>query len=208
MKSIGKPIHYAKANKGESDMSRSYRIAIKESENRVIRAEDRISTDLELLEVLPADQMAAMLEAELERRGFKKEGDILVRRDNGVMVSVDPQTGTVTVSAEASEKVDIEVQKEGHAWDDVGPNSKQVKENLKKEARKDIDRKAQEKTASLQTQVTDRLEGQLNDIRDELDKVVNRVTAEALKQKAAQMGQIKEMTEDADTGNLTIVVEV
>jgi hypothetical protein len=189
-------------------MSRAYRIAIKECENRVIRAEDRISTDLELLEVLPADQMAAMLQAELERRGFKKEGDVLVRRDNGVTVSVDPQTGTVTVSAEASEKVDIEVQKEGRAWDDVGPGSKQVKESLKKEAKKDIDRKAQEKTAALQTQVTDRLEGQLNDIRDELDKVVNRVTAEALKQKAAQMGQIKEMTEDADTGNLTIVVEV
>lgn len=189
-------------------MSRSYRIAVKESENRVIRAEDRVSTNLELLEVLPAEQMAAMLEAELERRGFKKEGGVLVRRDKDVVVSVDPQAGTVTVSAEASEKVDIEVQKEGRAYDDVGPGSKQVKENLKKEARKDIEKKAQEKTASLQSQVTDRLEGQLNDIRDELDKIVNRVTAEALKQKAAQMGQIKEMTEDADTGNLTIVVEV
>jgi hypothetical protein len=38
--------------------------------------------------------------------------------------------------------------------------------------------------------------------------VVNRVTAEALKRKAASLGQIKEMTEDPQAGSLTIVVEV
>jgi hypothetical protein len=56
--------------------------------------------------------------------------------------------------------------------------------------------------------VTDRLEGQLRDLRQELDQVVNRVTAESLKRKAAQLGQIKEMTEDPQAGSLTIVVEV
>ena len=34
------------------------------------------------------------------------------------------------------------------------------------------------------------------------------MTAEALKIKAAQMGQIKEITEDPQSGSLTIVVEV
>ena len=33
-------------------------------------------------------------------------------------------------------------------------------------------------------------------------------TAEALKQKAAQLGQIKEMTEDPQSGSMTIVLEV
>ena len=37
---------------------------------------------------------------------------------------------------------------------------------------------------------------------------MNRVTAEALKIKAAPMGQIKEITEDEEAGSLTIVVEV
>ena len=57
-------------------------------------------------------------------------------------------------------------------------------------------------------QVTDRLERKLGDVREELDQVVNRVTATALKHKAAQLGQIKEITEDAQSGSLTIVVEV
>ena len=50
--------------------------------------------------------------------------------------------------------------------------------------------------------------GRLGDLRRELDQDVNRVTAEALKRRAAQIGQIKEMTEDPQSGSLTIVVEV
>ncbi len=60
----------------------------------------------------------------------------------------------------------------------------------------------------MQTDVTDRLEGKLCDLRSELDQVANRVTAEALKIKAARLGQIKQMTEDAQSGSLTIVLEV
>jgi F0F1-type ATP synthase membrane subunit b/b' len=98
--------------------------------------------------------------------------------------------------------------KEGRAYDDMGPNAKAVQDQLRKEANQDLQRKADEKTQRLQNEVTNRLERTLNDIRRELDQVVNRVTAEALKQKAASLGKIKEMTEDQHTGNLTIVLEV
>ncbi|CEF49304.1 unnamed protein product [uncultured bacterium] len=189
-------------------MSRSYRIAVKESVNRVIRAEDRVSTQLEILEVLPPEQMASLLATELEKQGFEKQGNVLVRKENGVTITVDPEKGTVTVSAEVSEKVQLETEREGRAYDDAGPGAKAVREQLKKEAQEVLEKQAKEKTSGLQSKITDRLEGQLGDLRKELDQVVNRVTAEALKQKAAQMGQIKEMTEDPDTGNLTIVVEV
>jgi hypothetical protein len=52
------------------------------------------------------------------------------------------------------------------------------------------------------------LEGHLSDLQKELNEAVNRVTAEALKQKAAQIGQIKEVTEDPQSGSLTIKLEV
>lgn len=41
-----------------------------------------------------------------------------------------------------------------------------------------------------------------------LQHVINRVTATALKRKAVQLGEIKQLTEDESTGNLTIVLEV
>jgi hypothetical protein len=189
-------------------MSRAYRVSVRETRNRIIRAEDHVSTRLEILEVLPPEQMAGLLADELERRGFQRDGTRLTRKQNGVLVTVETATATVTVSAEASEEATIQAERSDRAYDDLGPHAKVVRENLKKQLEKDIERKVSEKAASLQTKVTDRLEGELNEVRQELDQVVHGVTAEALKRKAAQMGQIKEMTEDPQAGSLTIVVEV
>jgi hypothetical protein len=189
-------------------MSRAYRVSISESQNRVVRAGDSVSTHLELIEVLPCDQMSALLAEELKKQGFEEKDGKLVRKDKEVNIAVDPETGEVTVSSEASQKVRLEATREGSSYDRAGENAKKVKEALKKEAQKDLDRQAEEKTSDLQTAVTDRLERHLGDVREELDQVVNRVTAEALKRKAAQLGQIKEITEDAENGSLTIVVEV
>jgi hypothetical protein len=189
-------------------MSRAYRIAIKERQDRTIRAEDHVSTELEILEVLPCEQMADLLAEELARRGFERRGEIMVRRQGDVTVEVDVHSGTVTVRSEASEETTLEAKREGGAYDQSGPHAKKVASDLREQAKKDIEKKVGEKTRELQTQVTDRLEGELGDLRQELDRVVNRVTAEALKLKAAQLGQIKEMTEDPEAGSLTIVVEV
>jgi hypothetical protein len=189
-------------------MSRAYRIRVRESITRVVKAHDRISTQLEVLEILPADQMGELLAQELERRGFERQGDVLVREQEGVTVTVDRKTGTVAVQAEAAQQVELEAEREGRSYDDAGTHAARVRKELKEQAKKELEEQAKRETERLQSQVTDRLEGQLGDLRRELDQAVNRVTAEALKQKAAQMGQIKELTEDAETGSLTIVVEV
>jgi hypothetical protein len=189
-------------------MSRAYRIRVRESVTRVIKAHDRISTQLELLEILPADQMGELLAQELEKRGFERQGAVVVREQDGVTVTVEPATGTVTVQAEGAEQVDLEAEREGRSYDEGGAHATQVKKELREQARKDLEEHAQRETARLQGAVTDRLEGQLGDLRRDLDQAVNRVTAEALKRKAAQMGQIKELTEDPQSGSLTIVVEV
>jgi hypothetical protein len=65
-----------------------------------------------------------------------------------------------------------------------------------------------DKKSALETEVTKKLQDSLADIRRELDQVINRVTAEALKKKAAQMGRITELSEDKASGSLTIVLEV
>ncbi len=190
-------------------MSRSYRISVRECVNKVIRAEDHVSTNLEMLEVLPPEQMAGLLSDELERRGFRREADgTLVRRDRDVTVAVDPAKGTVTVRTEVEEKVTVEGARDGRALDEAGRHAQGVRESLRKELQRDLQKKAAEKETGLQSKVTDRLEAQLGGLRKELDEAVNRVTAEALKRKAAQLGQIKEITEDPQAGSLTIVVEV
>jgi hypothetical protein len=82
------------------------------------------------------------------------------------------------------------------------------KQALRKQLRGRLEADAKEKEEKLQKEVTDRLEVRLTDLRQELDQVVNRVTAEALKRKAAQLGQIKAISEDPQSGSMTIVLEV
>jgi hypothetical protein len=189
-------------------MSRAYRIKVRESLRRVLRADDRVGTQLEILELLPPAETAGLLRAELLRRGFEESGAHLVRSQDGVTVLVEAVTGEVTVQAVSCETAHLEAEKESYVFDEDGTDAKQTREALKKQARKYLEKQAGEQEAKLQRQVTDQLEAQLGDLRKELDQVVNRVTAEALKRKAAQLGQIKELTEDPQTGSMTIILEV
>lgn len=189
-------------------MSRAYRIKVKESLKRVVRAADRVSSQLEVLGILAPEQMGELLRQELLGRGFQEQGNKVARTQNGVTVSVDPQSGTVTVTSELSDKVSLEGEKEARIYTDVGLGAEKTKKQLRADLREDLERQAREREADLQKQATDKLEAELEGLRRELDQAVNRVTAEALKQKAAQLGQIKEMTEDPQSGSLTIVLEV
>lgn len=187
-------------------MSRAYRISVRESVTNVVCAEDHVSCELELLGILPADQMADLLAAELAQKGFERDGDKARRQAKGVTVTVDLKSGTVTVRAQKSEEVEIQGEKTGYVYHPG--ESKRREEELRKTLQKELTTQTHTKKTELQKEVTDALEAQLGDLRGELDGAVNRATAQALKQRAAQLGQIKTITEDPQAGSLTIVVEV
>ncbi len=189
-------------------MSRAYRIRVSETLTRTLRAEDSVSTHLELLEVLPPEQMAELLREELKRRGFGDQKGELVRQDGDLTTTVDPVTGTVTVRSRAAQDLELEGNREGLAYDDLGPGEKNVRKALQQQLKQDLEKQAEHEQGRLQQQATERLEGHLADLSGELNQAVNRVTAEALKRKAAQIGQIKELTEDPQSGSLTIKIEV
>ena len=189
-------------------MSRRYRIQVRETLRRVVKGEDHVSSQLELLEVLPADQMAELLAEELVRRGFERQGNSLTRKQDDVEVTVDLETGEVTVRAASEKEIALEGQAQGSAYDDVGPASEATKKRLSQALRDSLQKDADRQADQLQAEVTDLLERHLGDITAQLDQAVNRATAEALKRKAAEMGRIKQMADDPETGSLTIVVEV
>jgi hypothetical protein len=189
-------------------MSRAYRIRVKESLKRLVRARDGVNTQLEILGVLAPEQMAELLRRELAGRGFQAEGKRMVRKQNGVKVAVDPESGAVSVSSELQDKVELEKEKEARVYTDVGIGADKTRKQLRENLREELEQQVKEHESELQKKATDQLEAELEGLRRELDQAVNRVTAEALKQKAAQLGQIKEMTEDPQSGSLTIVLEV
>lgn len=189
-------------------MSRSYRISVRESVRRVVCAEDHVQTQLEMLDILPCEQMAELLAAELIRQGFQRDGNKVIRSDGDNSVTVDLESGTVTVRSASEQEIVEQGERSRSSYDRIGPNAEATRAQIKEELIQELDEKVAEHKKSLQKRVTDKLEGALGDLRKELDQAANRATAEALKKKAAQIGQIKELAEDPETGSLTIVVEV
>lgn len=189
-------------------MSRAYRIRVSDSVRRTLTAEDEVCSQIELLEVLPPEQMAELLREELTQRGFTEKDGRLERNDDGITVSIDPECGKVALTSAAKRAVELEGEREGLAYDDIGPAEKSVRKALEKQLQSDLQKQAEHEQEKLQSEATKKLEGHLADLQKELNQAVNRVTAEALKRKAAQLGAIKEMTEDPQTGSLTIKIEV
>jgi acyl-CoA reductase-like NAD-dependent aldehyde dehydrogenase len=189
-------------------MSRAYRIRVSESLRRVLRAEDRITTRLELLAVLPPEHMAPLLAAALQERGFTRRGEVLVRKEGDVTVTVNPATGEVTAKARREEAVDLEKEASGHAYDDFPTQARQVEQALRQELGRELQGEADRRQSALQAEMTERLEKVLGGLGQDLNAAVNRATAEALKIKAAQLGQVKQLTEDPHSGSLRIVIEV
>jgi uncharacterized protein YicC (UPF0701 family) len=79
---------------------------------------------------------------------------------------------------------------------------------VQKQLQQELEGKVEQEQTRLQTEATEKLEKHLAELQPELGEVVNKVTRDALKQKAAQIGQVKDIAEDPKTGSLTIKVEV
>jgi hypothetical protein len=190
-------------------MSRAYRISMKESDTRCLKAGDEIGTQLEILDILPPEDMATLLRQELKNRGFDEQEDgTLSRNDGAVTVTVDPCTGEVTVKAQAEETVSQEAKREASGFNDVGPGEESLRTRVKEQLKQDLDKKFEQEQSRLQNEATEHLEKHLQKIQPEISEIVNKVTRDALKQKAQQLGTVKEISEDAETGSLTIKLEV
>lgn len=189
-------------------MSRAYRIEVGESLSRTLSSDDEVSTQIELLPVLPEESMRRILAQELEKRGFREEEGKHVRQGSGVVVTVDAKSGEVTVRAQDSERIDLSAKETGVYADDWGASQRQVEQQLSQKLREGLEEQAAAREKKLRKETTDRLERELCDVLRELDQVTNRTIGEALKIKAREMGDVKEIVEDERTGSLKIVLDV
>lgn len=178
-------------------MSRSYRVRVAGSIERVVHVEDGVSMPLELLPILPRERQAELLREELLRRGFVERGGRLERAEKEVSVSIDPQSGVVV--ARLAREVDVRVS---------GDVVTAGESDGKKELDASLERLVEARTQELQRALTDRLSRHLPDIQREVEAVAHEVTAAALKERARQLGEVQEIVEDREAGTLTIKVRV
>lgn len=181
-------------------MSRAYRIRVSETQTRVVHVDDGLELQLELLDVLPANRLSELLKVELAAEGFAEQVDGAFESTiEGVLVRVDASTGTVTIRLDSAH--DVEKSASAVVDSESGEDGRRM-------VRDAIDAQVEAERERLQTELTAALESKLPAIRKVLDKVSTRVVANGLKERAAQLGEIEEISEDPDTGSLTIRVKV
>jgi hypothetical protein len=186
-------------------MSRAYRISVKESLSRSVQVDDGVCSSIELLPILAKDRMRELLAAELAQRGFTREGNTATRKEAGdVRVEVDLESGELSVTAEGHAQLELSAERTAVIDADL-PGDRE--NQLRKVAKESLEREAKAEEEALRKKVTERLEGTLRGLKEELDGVVNRVTGTALKQRAAELGEVQEVHEEAN-GSLTIKVRV
>lgn len=186
-------------------MSRIYTIQVSEKIRRVVHLEDHVKTQIELLDVLPPEAMKELLAADLADAGFEIEDNVARRVDeDGVVIEVDLDTAEVTVSIARDAEVEASGQERGRS---AAAKDGQLQEQLKKRLNDRLEADVDAQTDQGQNEVTRELEKKLDEVAAELDKVGNRVTAAALKRKAASMGEV-ESVEEEPNGSVTIRVKV
>jgi hypothetical protein len=186
-------------------MSRTYRLRIRESITRVVHVEDHVEAALELLPVLAPERLSELLAEELARRGFTRAGGDMTRtEDDGTEVRVALAEGRISVRAQAEAEIARAVDKEKLVAQE---RRHQAEADLRAQTRRaleeDIAREGEQRRRAL----TARLEAKTRELQRELDEVSARVTAAALKERAAQLGEIESVHEGED-GSLTIKVRV
>lgn len=190
-------------------MSRAYRIGVCEEQTVVIKGDDEVCSKLEILQILPQEQTKELLKAELEKEGFEEKEGIMIKVDGNEKITIDPNCGEIIISSNEQEEVVIKKQGDATWYEE---NSEEMKErsieSKKKSLQQEIEKDRKGKEKELQIKTSERLEKKLIDVKPQLDKVVNKVTREALKRKASQMGEITELKEDDTSGNMIIKVEL
>jgi hypothetical protein len=174
-------------------MSRGYRIQLPlEVARGTVTGEDELCVALDLMPILPEQEMGALVDEELKRRGWKKnkEGELVKELENGATATLGADRKTVTVSMQTERTV-------------TGSGT------TKQEADAAVRRAQDEAAAQTKLDATKALTKLEPGVRGELDDVVQRVYVEALKKKAASMGQVESMEESKGAdGSLEITIKV
>ncbi len=184
-------------------MSKAYQIRVQETVRRHVVVSDGVETRLDLLDLLPAPEQNAMLGAELEKKGFRVEGDRAVRtEEDGVEIVVDLSTRKVWVGKHTERDVERVVDR--IVLSATEKLTEKTRAAVVEAATSDIEITRRKEQRDL----TASIERRLGDLRAELDAIVVAVTQQALKKKAAQIGEIESIEQDEETGSMTIRVRV
>lgn len=200
-------------------MSRPYRVVVQRVVEREVNAEDRTVLRLKLDPILPEERLDEVLGEVLERNGWTRGDDGRYRQERGdgetLTCDVEQREVACEIAIEATVREVVRRELRGDTW-----NWRQMREMTDEELA-DLQRAEAEKLESCVSEAE--LEKRANQIRDEVtrrlqegeaerremvNKLVIEVTAEALKEKAAELGTVKSLDERWDGQDYELTIQI
>lgn len=171
-------------------MSRAYRVQWVKASRRV-SADDAVKMDVDLLDVLPADEMRAMLRDALTEDGWqkRKDGSLTLSLD-GVQVTLSSDGQTLEITHAEEKQVTATATSEKDAARQLDSIAERAEQQLSEEAAKQL--------AKVEPKV-----------RERFGKSLQRAYVEALKKKAQTLGDVESVRETRnEDGEMELVIKV
>jgi len=185
-------------------MSYPYRVVVTRSVQESVKGKDSSTNSISLTPILPEGKMQDLLCDALTKKGFEKQPDgTFTRTKDGVKETFDPKTMTITASAESTGE--IKKEKTVEARGDASGSGNVERDRAHAEAEvgarleKDLavtDAERRKKQEQLTADARKRLEETEKARVQDLNEATLDVYAEALKEKARSMGEVKEIREN------------
>ncbi len=171
-------------------MSRAYRVKW-QTASRVVRSEDQVKLDVDLLGILPPEEMHELLAGALTEEGWKKKGDGTLAKTMGAAEATLSEDGkTISLNLKQKKKVTATAQ-------------------TKSTAESEAARRSQAAQAGLDEERTRALSQAEADLRDGLSAVVQRTYREALERRARMLGEIESIQEGTTTdGDVEVTIKI
>lgn len=191
-------------------MSRAYWVKLSSSVTETIHASDKATHKIDLEDVVPAGEMKDIVSSALEESGWtkSKDNDQEYKKKVGDVDMVwDLEKGVVEASLEDARDVERDVHVEGRAWskDQAKSEAKRLLSQREQQVRDSIGSEADD----LQRQLTQKLEESEDERIREINEVLQKTYADAVKRKARRLGNVlsvQESTSPDGEYELTITI--
>ena len=188
-------------------MSQSYHCQLQESVSINATFGDQVTHSLNLTEILPAEEMKALLRQQLRDLGFAEDGDRFTHSDGPTLTEVDLEAMEVTVSRSGEKTLSDTATSVGSGYTRAAAqtNAKESLQSAVSQTRQQLQAQ-QERIQRAETAAVAQSDEALKEI---LHTALQQVYTEALKRKARQLGDVLSIQEStSEDGEYELVIQI
>ncbi|MFT5685405.1 MAG: hypothetical protein ACI8RZ_006356 [Myxococcota bacterium] len=188
-------------------MSQSYHCQLQESVKVNVSFGDTVTHSLNLTEILPKEEMVALLREQLIELGFTQDGDRLTLTSDGTTTEVDLDAMEATVSRSGEKQLSATATSTGRSY--TRSAAKRSAEQGLSAAVANTRQQLKAEQSRIQREETAAVERTDAEVKEVLHLALQQVYTESLKRKASQLGDVLSIQESTTAdGEYELIIQI